>query len=760
MATEKEAVDETIPTPIWFHAVDVPKRDDTPFKSLQVKAGKSPITWLPFSKFDSARIEIKFNASKSIDSLDPTLLMQEFDGLFEVNVATMEFYPGTLSLILVYWDGATYEIRRGIWFEPKGPGGSYQPCEDNLSRQIDDGYRRYMLANHPSTLYSQALPANTSNEVTLTQATNKSDPRWPLFGPYINQFVQYTSPSIAWIQTDEITSKIQRAVLKNSGTKVIRGWNEVEKLLKPSKKGKNDDSQTDITIERKDSVKAKSPQVSNLSLDEISPKTDEPTDNFRQIEHLIFVIHGIGQKLSEHIEAMSFTGDVEVLRSGLISASSQVKATLEASNHSKKEVMPPKGGVQVIPIQWRQKMNVGMNIEAEDEEDVELTLPDILPEGIPGIRMLVSDVIVDVLLYMTPKYRQEMIQHVSSEINRVYRIYKQKNPLFNGTVSIYGHSLGSVIAYDIATTQQSKYSYREKQKQFVPQNSEVDISDLLSNNLETGRLEGLMESSVSMESEQLDFQIDHLYTVGSPIGMFLLLGGYHLQPPIDENTEITPLKHSRPIVRQLYNIFHPYDPVAHRIEPLFSHRMSNLKPNPVIYSKGGITQTVKGIEAAGSEMVEKGKSLFAGLVNSAGSVVSSLSKIAAAPPTEVEMEYIEHPGSPDRRASIVSVKSVKESDGKPESKQKARVIPSSKIEPTKAQWAIMETIKPLNCHGRLDFTLQESILENPYLSSLGVHMNYWSDADVNALIIRSLYGISLPSKTALYDLPAEDKPTE
>jgi len=58
-------------------------------------------------------------------------------------------------------------------------------------------------------------------------------------------------------------------------------------------------------------------------------------------------------------------------------------------------------------------------------------------------------------------------------------------------------------------------------------------------------------------------------------------------------------------------------------------------------------------------------------------------------------------------------------------------------------------MKPLNVNGRLDFVLLEYILENPYLSSLGVHMNYWGDN--NAMIIRSLYVISSPSKTALYE---------
>jgi hypothetical protein len=63
--------------------------------------------------------------------------------------------------------------------------------------------------------------------------------------------------------------------------------------------------------------------------------------------------------------------------------------------------------------------------------------------------------------------------------------------------------------------------------------------------------------------------------------------------------------------------------------------------------------------------------------------------------------------------------------------------------PTGSQRAVMRRLTPLNEHGRLDFVLQGSILENQYLSSLGVHMNYWSDVDCNALIVRSLYRIKL-----------------
>lgn len=36
-------------------------------------------------------------------------------------------------------------------------------------------------------------------------------------------------------------------------------------------------------------------------------------------------------------------------------------------------------------------------------------------------------------------------------MNNVYSVFMKNNPQFNGSVSIYAHSLGSVIAYDILT---------------------------------------------------------------------------------------------------------------------------------------------------------------------------------------------------------------------------------------------------------------------------------------------------------------------
>lgn len=48
-------------------------------------------------------------------------------------------------------------------------------------------------------------------------------------------------------------------------------------------------------------------------------------------------------------------------------------------------------------------------------------------------------------LYMTSKYHDLMIHVVTKEINRVYKLFIERNPYFlknNGQVSIVAHSLG------------------------------------------------------------------------------------------------------------------------------------------------------------------------------------------------------------------------------------------------------------------------------------------------------------------------------
>ena len=79
-------------------------------------------------------------------------------------------------------------------------------------------------------------------------------------------------------------------------------------------------------------------------------------------------------------------------------------------------------------------------------------------------------------------------------------------------------------------------------------------------------------------------------------------------------------------------------------------------------------------------------------------------------------------------------------DTKQQPKAKAR---SEYRKPNENQEKVIGRLKALNPHGRLDYHIQSWIMENPYISSLAVHMNYWSDMDANALLLRSLYSIDM-----------------
>jgi len=167
---------------------------------------------------------------------------------------------------------------------------------------------------------------------------------------------------------------------------------------------------------------------------------------------------------------------------------------------------------------------------------------------------------------------------------------------------------------------------------------------------------------------------------------------------------------------------------------------------------------------------QRGKDLLSGLYSSAGNMIgtfSSLSgKVIPATPEipqvspEVELDDMSRRNSvtDQRRLSINSNSPTHnlrpaglQSDGNGTSnrlpnKRASDVFNKTKPilhpDPNPKQKLALDKISDLNPYGRLDFVLQESILENPYLSSIAVHMNYWNDSDVNTLILRSLYNLT------------------
>lgn len=75
---------------------------------------------------------------------------------------------------------------------------------------------------------------------------------------------------------------------------------------------------------------------------------------------------------------------------------------------------------------------------------------------------------------------------------------------------------------------------------------------------------------------QLTFQPKAFFALGSPIGMFVTVRGLDT---LGEQFEL-------PTCPAFFNIFHPYDPVAYRIESLINPELASLKPVLIPHHKG------------------------------------------------------------------------------------------------------------------------------------------------------------------------------
>jgi hypothetical protein len=107
-----------------------------------------------------------------------------------------------------------------------------------------------------------------------------------------------------------------------------------------------------------------------------------------------------------------------------------------------------KSGVErfeVLPVNWRTTLT--LNHE---------TVGDITPAGLDMVRGVLNNVALDVLYFTSPRYSQEIIDTVTDKMNAVYNEFVRRNPDFlrrRGIVSLYSHSLGGVISYEILLNQ-------------------------------------------------------------------------------------------------------------------------------------------------------------------------------------------------------------------------------------------------------------------------------------------------------------------
>jgi len=115
------------------------------------------------------------------------------------------------------------------------------------------------------------------------------------------------------------------------------------------------------------------------------------------------------------------------------------------------------GRVEVLPISWHGHLH-------SEELGIDEKLKSITLESIPRLRNFTNDTLLDVLFYTSPKYCQKSMNTVADALNDVYLKYRMRHPEFNGGVSLAGHSLGSLILFDLLCHQEPLKESEEENK--------------------------------------------------------------------------------------------------------------------------------------------------------------------------------------------------------------------------------------------------------------------------------------------------------
>nr|XP_027313873.2 phospholipase DDHD1 isoform X2 [Anas platyrhynchos] len=666
-------------------------------------------TWKPFIGYDSLRIELAFRAlgpepREEGEAVEPVCVRS---GLYEVDVVNAECYP-------VYWNREAPRAPVGSWpawlccaaawcFLPGSllrPGprrrqetekipvmrgqwfidGTWQPLEEEESNLIEQ--------EHLNRFRGQQLQESFDMEVSK-----------PVDGKEAIHSLKLSRNHVDWHSVDEVylysdatTSKIARTVTQklgfskasSSGTRLHRGY------------------------------------VEEATLEDKPPQTS----------HIVFVVHGIGQKMDQ---------------GRIIKNTAMMRDT--ARKIEEKYFSNLATHVEFLPVEWRSKLTLDGD-----------TVDSITPDKVRGLRDMLNSSAMDIMYYTSPLYRDELVKGLQQELNRLYTLFCSRNPEFEekgGKVSIVSHSLGCVITYDIMTgwnpvrlyeqlLQKEEEELEESWMSYEEQRllEELYITKQRLREIEE-RLQGLKASTIS-KTPVLKFKVENFFCMGSPLAVFLALRG--IRPGNSGSQDhILP----RTICNRLLNIFHPTDPVAYRLEPLILKHYSNISPvqihwyntaNPLPYehmkpsflnptkeptsvTDGESASTVPSPTTSpvmvrrhyGESITNIGKASILGAASIGkglgGMLFSRFGRSSTTQPPEAGKDGGE---GDDKRATTV---------GTPPFSQSS----SAFLEPT------------LELEHRIDFELREGLVESRYWSAVTSHTAYWSSLDIALFLLTFMY---------------------
>lgn len=653
-----------------------------------LKSSESKANWLPFTMLDSVALEEVYHSLNEGVIYDEDALVSTDGGRYDVDV-------GRRARKAIYWVEAESTVRRCSWFFKGSLETRYTPYDEDMADKLEDEYQ---------------------NTILLSQWRRLLE--FPL-----GHKIMFQNPNV---------------LLDFSNYGSVDDWTQVT------------DGQT-------------RPLIVKRGLDSFDIRDGEPT----VVDHLVFLVHGIGSVCD-----LRFRSVVEVVDDFRF-LSHQLIETHFPTAVAQHRI----GRTEFLPVSWHAPLH-------GDDTGIDKRLQPITLPSIPKLRHFANDTILDVLFYTSPIYCETIISTVAQELNRLYEIFLQRNPDFVGEVSLGGHSLGSLILFDLLAHQPNVKTQ--------PRDEPVSDDDVLSQDVvERSSARELGDPSVedvcqvlqlgeylaTLKKEKLTFSDlllcseDDLVHLGLPMGPRKRLLTYlrdleirraklkqdgSSHPAHDSTVGYTvglagtgqpsisyPILHFNPAafyalgsptamfvtVRgidrlgvdfvlptcpKFYNIFHPYDPIAYRIETLIDSDMAGVPPVVIPHHKGRKRMHLE-LRETMARLSADLKERFFGSMRSTWSTMQNLSFRSA---TSSVSEAVHD--------TPTEVPDVFETD------------PEEEINPIKQKPI---KIGKLNGGNRIDFVLQEAPLEsfNEYLFALTSHVVYWESEDTMLMIMKETY---------------------
>mmetsp|Transcript_4620 Transcript_4620/g.13069 ORF Transcript_4620/g.13069 Transcript_4620/m.13069 type:complete len:973 (-) Transcript_4620:328-3246(-) len=287
------------------------------------------------------------------------------------------------------------------------------------------------------------------------------------------------------------------------------------------------------------------PLTTSLAASGSSSRAPRPGDDHESAgasptQHLLFLVHGIGEHQDFHDDKIvSWDGS-----EGAVGGNHEFRQLLAsvAANRLGEASL----SLTVASVEWHSALRAPItgDLSTDEAPTTDALLAACSPAGVSNLRSFTRDNVMDVLYYTSVPHAQLIVNTVGEKMRKRWESFLLERPGWNGSVHLLGHSLGSLIVLDMITHAGTTWH--------------------------------------GVTYPPLPFPIANVYVCGSPAPLFLIARKQVRAVTSAEEAAASP---STPLpCDAFFNIVNASDPIAHLYRPFIA-----VNPDALSFRRSGAT---------------------------------------------------------------------------------------------------------------------------------------------------------------------------